>query len=121
MTAHVIDWSSAAVQWTPEGHELTVRLSPAASERQASVIADRLSTQFATSHPAATLTVISYEPEDGKPAELTLTSPYLLSVNPHEVRGIADAVADATANEVVTAEANDAAVVEHWLRALSEG
>jgi len=119
MTAHVIDWSSAAVQWTSEGYELSVRLTPSASERQASTIADALSTQFATSHPAAELTVISYEPEDGKPAELTLTSPHLLSVNPRKVRDIANAVADATANNVVIAEVHDAAAIQHWLRALS--
>jgi hypothetical protein len=118
--AHVIDWSSATVQWKSAGFELIVRLTPGATERQAAMIADALRAQFAISHPAARLTVASDEPKDGKPAELTLTSPSLLSINPRKLRDIANGVADSTTDHVATAETRDAAMIEHWLRALSE-
>ncbi len=117
---HVIDWSTAAVQWTSEGYELGVRLTSAATARQVTAIADRLAEQFATSYPSADLAVTSYDPEDGKPAELTVASPHLMSINPHAVREIVNGVADATANDVVGAETRDAVVLDTWLRALRE-
>jgi hypothetical protein len=102
------------------GYELGVRLTSAATARQVSAIADRLEEQFARSYPGADLAVTSYDPEDGKPAELTVASPHLMSINPHEVRQIANGVADATANDVVVAETRDVAVLDTWLRALRE-
>ena len=117
---HVLDWSTASVEWTPDGFELCVPLGPAATYRQATAMAEVMTSRFEYSFRGTQIAVVPVEPDDNERTLLLVTSPELLTLNPHGLRDLMNSVADTAANEVMAVETRDAAVAATWLAALRQ-
>jgi hypothetical protein len=117
---HVLDWSTASIEWTPDGFELCVSLGPAATYRQAIAIADVMTSRFEYSFRGSQIAVVPVEPDDNERALLLVTSPDLLTLDPLGLRDVMNAIADTAANEVIAVESRDAAMADAWLAVLRQ-
>ena len=112
---HVIDWSTAAVEWSSDGYELVVALVPAATTRLATAIADRIGEHLGEAFVDGDGSVVPIEPDGEEPAHLLLTSPALLGMDPNWLRQLMNAVADQVGNEITGEESRDAALIARWV------
>jgi hypothetical protein len=117
---HVLDWSAASIEWTPDGFELCVPLGPAATYRQAIAMAEVMTARFEYSFRGTPIAVVPVEPDDNERTLLLITSPELLTVNPQGLRDQMNSIADTAANEVIAVETRDAAIAATWLAALRQ-
>jgi hypothetical protein len=115
--AHVIDWSTAAVEWTVDGHELSVSFAPGATPRQVAAVVEAV--DAALRRIRREDVVVTNVDADGDTAgELLLTSAHLLESNPAELRAAVDQSADAAANDAASRDQQEAEFLATWTTAL---
>ncbi|HEU5266840.1 MAG TPA: hypothetical protein VFU35_09065 [Jatrophihabitans sp.] len=113
---HVLDWSTARVEWTASGFELTVSLQPGSTARLVNAVTDALQAGLAPQY--RDVEVLAYEPDGPDAAAIGIVSAGLLEFDPHRLRYDVDTVADASANAVVAQAAADETAIVEWLAAL---
>ena len=106
---HVLDWSSARIEWTAAGFELTVNLQPGSSSRLVNAVSDALEAQIATRY--RDVEILPYEPDGEDAAAIGVVSGALLELDPQRLRYDVDTVADAAANAVLAQSATDDAAI----------
>jgi hypothetical protein len=113
---HVLDWSSARVEWTAAGFELTVSLQPGSSVRLVNAVSDALENQLTTRY--RDLEILAYEPDGEDAAAIGVVSSALLDLDPQRLRVEVDTIADAAANAVLAQSTTDDAAIAAWLSGL---
>ncbi|MEP7019470.1 MAG: hypothetical protein ABI808_02380 [Pseudonocardiales bacterium] len=114
---HFIDWGTATVEWTVNGHELSAPFAFDASPRQVQAVTKAVE---AALHQLRRDDVIvtCVESGDDSLGELLLTSDRLLSLDPVAIRGAIDHAADGAANDAGAQDADEAAPIASWVAAL---
>jgi len=114
----VVNWATASAEWTPEGFGLTLELTPAATERHAVALAEHLDVALAPLFGQNPFAVVGFEPSDGQPAQLTITSAALMSVDPRALHYTVDGVAAQVFAHVDATAASERFYLDQWLGAL---
>ena len=115
--SNVVDWAQAAVEWTEDGFELSAPLHPAVTTRQAKTIADAVESAVRAAYgPAIEVSFVG--PEDSSAADLLITSPTLLHLDPGLLRATVDDAANRAANEAVGVEGREVQAAAAWLHAV---
>jgi hypothetical protein len=115
---HVLDWSTASVEWTVNGFELTVSLQQTSTARLVNAITAALGPHLAMRH--RDVEVLAYEPDGADPPAIGVVSTALLELDPQRLRYDLDSIADTTANTVLAESARDDAAIANWVAGLRE-